>query len=107
NETICRASQDQSAEVLHALRLEASYQRCEFFFLLQANGFYETDDIFALADMHNRYLAELLKDDEKMRRMNLASERLLEAIFTGDTMPRLLDVWRAARGNLDQSNLAR
>jgi hypothetical protein len=107
NETICGASQDQSAEVLHALRLESSYHLCEFFFLLRANGFYETDDIHPLADMHNRYLAELLKDEEKMRRMNLTSERLLEAIFTGDTMPRLLEVWRNARGNLDQSNLAR
>jgi hypothetical protein len=107
NETICRASADQSADVLHALRLESSYHLCEFFFLLKANGFYETDDIHPLADMHNRYLAELLKDEEKMRRMNLTSERLLEAIFTGDTMPRLLGVWRAARGDLDQSNLAR
>ncbi|NEU94691.1 hypothetical protein [Bradyrhizobium uaiense] len=107
NEEICAASVDQSADVLNALRLESSYHLCEFFFLLKANGFYDTDDIHALADMHNRYLAEVLKDEEKMRRMNLTSERLLQAIFTGDTMPRLLDVWRSSRGSLDQSNLAR
>ncbi|MBV8837499.1 MAG: hypothetical protein JO000_13240 [Alphaproteobacteria bacterium] len=107
NEEICTASVDQSGDVLHALRLESSYHLCEFFFLLKANGFYDSDDIHALADMHNRYLAEVLKDEEKMRRMNLTSERLLQAIFTGDTMPRLLEVWRGSRGSLDQSNLAR
>jgi len=107
NEAICDASLDQDAAVLHALRLESSYHLCEFFFLLRANGFHETDDIHPLADMHNRYLTEILKDEDKMRRMNLTSDRLLQAIFTGDTMPRLLEVWHAARGSLDQSNLAR
>ena len=107
NETICQASVDQSAETLQSLRLESSYHLCEFFFLLQANGFYDTDDIHMLADMHNRYLADLLKDEGKMKRMNLTSERLLQAIFTGDTMPRLLEVWRNSRGSFDQSNLAR
>ena len=34
-------------------------------------------------------------------------ERLLAAIFTSDTRPRLEQVWREAPGSLDQSNLAR
>jgi hypothetical protein len=106
NETICEASHDQSPDLIQALRLESAYHLSEFYFLLQANGFYDTDDIHALADMHNRYLAEILQDDGKMRRMNLSKDRLLQAIFTGDTMPRLLEVWRNSRG-LDQSNLAR
>lgn len=107
NETICKASHDQSPEVLQVLRLESAYHLCEFFFLLKANGFCDTDDIHQLADMHNRYISDILKDNEKMRRMNLTSERLLQAIFTGDTMPRLIEVWRNSRGSLDQSNLAR
>jgi hypothetical protein len=107
NETICAASLTQASDVIQTLRLESSYHLCEFFFLLKANGFYETDDIQMLADMHNRYLADILKDPVRMQRMNVSSDRLLQAIFTGDTMPRLLEVWRNNRGSLDQSNLAR
>lgn len=107
NETICTASLTQASDVIQTLRLESSYHLCEFFFLLKANGFYETDDIQMLADMHNRYLADILKDPVRMQRMNVSSDRLLQAIFTGDTMPRLLEVWRNNRGSLDQSNLAR
>jgi hypothetical protein len=107
NETICTASLSQESNVIESLRLESSYHLCEFFFLLKANGFYETDDIRMLADMHNRYLADILKDPVRMQRMNVSSDRLLQAIFTGDTMPRLLEVWRNNRGSLDQSNLAR
>jgi hypothetical protein len=107
NETICTASLSQASNVIQTLRLESSYHLCEFFFLLKANGFYETDDIQMLADMHNRYLADTLKDPVRMQRMNVSSDRLLQAIFTGDTMPRLLEVWRHNRGSLDQSNLAR
>jgi hypothetical protein len=107
NETICTASLSQASNVIETLRLESSYHLCEFFFLLKANGFYETDDIQMLADMHNRYLADILKDPVRMQRMNVSSDRLLQAIFTGDTMPRLLEVWRNNRGSLDQSNLAR
>jgi hypothetical protein len=107
NETICTASLTQASNVIQTLRLESSYHLCEFFFLLKANGFYETDDIQMLADMHNRYLADTLKDPVRMQRMNVSSDRLLQAIFTGDTMPRLLEVWRHNRGSLDQSNLAR
>ena len=107
NETICTASLSQASNVIQTLRLESSYHLCEFFFLLKANGFYETDDIQMLADMHNRYLADILKDPVRMQRMNVSSDRLLQAIITGDTMPRLLEVWRHNRGSLDQSNLAR
>jgi hypothetical protein len=107
NETFCAASVTQSQEVIQTLRLESSYHLCEFFFLLKANGFYDTDDIQVLADMHNRYISDVLKDPVKMRHMNVSSDRLLQAIFTGDTMPRLLEVWRNNRGSLDQSNLAR
>jgi hypothetical protein len=107
NETFCSASRDQNPDIIQSLRSESSYHLCEFYFLLKANGFYETDDIQVLADMHNRYIDEILKDQARMQRMNVSSDRLLQAIFTGDTMPRLLEVWRNNRGSLDQSNLAR
>src|SRR5262245_63191048 len=42
-----------------------------------------------------------------MRRLGLKEERLLSAIFTADTLPRLLQNWRERPGAFDQSNLAR
>jgi hypothetical protein len=42
-----------------------------------------------------------------MRRMGLKEERLLAAIFTADTLPRLVENWRERPGAFDQSNLAR
>lgn len=42
-----------------------------------------------------------------MERLGLTRERLLDAIFTGDTLPRLLQHWRDKPGAIDQSNLAR
>jgi hypothetical protein len=106
-ENLCKASGDQDSKVIEALRLDSAYHFAEFFFLLQANGYYEKKSVWGLADMHNRYIAELLEDDERMRRMNLKSERMLQAIFTGDTMPRLLEEWAQRPGRFDQSNLAR
>ncbi|HEY1245709.1 MAG TPA: hypothetical protein VGF29_12865, partial [Hyphomicrobiaceae bacterium] len=37
----------------------------------------------------------------------LKEERLLGAIFTADTLPRLIQNWRERPGAFDQSNLAR
>ena len=60
-----------------------------------------------LAELHNQYLVELTKDRVKLARLGLNRERLLDAIFTADTMPRLLLHWAGKPGTLDQSNLAR
>jgi len=60
-----------------------------------------------LAELHNQYIVELTKDPAKVVRMGLNQDRLLEAIFTADTLPRLVHHWAERPGTLDQSNLAR
>jgi hypothetical protein len=104
---LCRESRGQKPETLDVLRSEPAYQIAEFFYLLQARGIETEQDVAKLAEIHNKYIVELTKDAEKMRRLGLKMERLLEAIFTADTLPRLLQNWRERPGAIDQSNLAR
>lgn len=104
---ICKTSQSQDQKVLSILRLEATYQLAEFLFLLFARKIETDDDIKRLAELHNQYVVDIMKVPEKMERLGLNKDRALEAMFTADTMPRLLQNWREKKGAIDQSNLAR
>jgi hypothetical protein len=104
---ICSASASAKDAVIAVLRLEATYQFAEFLFLLRAQGIERDIDIGRLADLHNQYIVDLIKSPEKMNRLGVSRERVLEAMFTGDTLPRLLQNWRDKPGAIDQSNLAR
>lgn len=106
-ERVCEASKSQEEKVLSVLRLEATHQMAEFYFLLNARNIETEDDIHRLAELHNQYIVDIMKDAAKMERMGLSRERALEAMFTADTMPRLLQNWREKSGAIDQSNLAR
>jgi len=107
SDRICRASLSRDAEVLDDLRLDSMYEFAEFYFTLAAMGFNAADDIAILAEMHNQRIEDLLKNVEAMRQRKLRKDRLLEAIFTADTRPRLEQIWRSQPGALDQSNLGR
>jgi len=104
---ICAASGVTDERISRDLRLEATYQFAEFLYLLVANEISTEDDLKRLADIHNQYIVSLAKDTVKMKRLGLKMDRLLDAIFTADTLPRLLDNWRDSPGSIDQSNLAR
>lgn len=104
---LIEASRSQVPAVVETLRIEAMYQFCEFFYLLKARRLESVEAIEALADIHNRHLDALSRDGEKMKRLGLNKARVLDAIFTADTLPRLLEIWRTQPGRLDQSNLAR
>jgi hypothetical protein len=104
---VCTASESQKEGTLETLRLEATYQFAEFLFLIRAQHFETAADIHRLAELHNQYIVDLLKDSAKLDRMGLNKGRALEAMFTADTMPRLLQNWRDKPGAIDQSNLAR
>jgi hypothetical protein len=106
-ERLAAASRSQDEDVLATLRLEATYQLAEFYYVLKARGIATEDHIHALADAHNGYIADLTRDPAKMSRLGLKEERLLGAIFTADTLPRLIQNWRERPGAFDQSNLAR
>lgn len=105
-ERIVAASRSQAEDVLVTLRLEATYQLAEFYYVLKARRLRTEAQIRALVELHNDYITELTRDRAKMRRLGLKEERLLSAIFTADTFPRLVQNWRE-RGAFDQSNLAR
>ncbi len=101
------ASASRDTGVIDLLRIEAMYQFAEFFFVLKARGIETVERLSLLADMHNAHVSALTLDPDKMRRLGLRSERLLDSIFTSDTMPRLLQTWRERPGTVDQSNLGR
>lgn len=104
---VCAASESRKDGTLETLRLEATYQFAEFLFLVRGQGIEAEADIQRLAELHNQYIVDLLKDPAKLDRIGLNRERALEAMFTADTMPRLLQNWRDSPGAIDQSNLAR
>jgi hypothetical protein len=106
-ERLVAASSLQDEDVLATLRLEATYQLAEFYYVLKARGIQSDSQIEMLADLHNGYIAELTRDPAKMARLGLNKDRLLSAMFTADTKPRLVQNWRDRPGAFDQSNLAR
>jgi hypothetical protein len=65
------------------------------------------EDIDILAELHNERLTKLLRDEKGLQSRGLRKDRLLDAIFTADTLPRLKQIWREQPGALDQSNLGR
>ena len=104
---ICEQSESQDEQVLGMLRLDSAYLFAEFLYLLRARGIKSEEQIAMLADLHNQYIIELMKDEQKVIRLGLRPDRLLDAIFTADTMPRLSQHWRECPGAIDQSNMAR
>lgn len=104
---VTERSATKNDDVLSVLRIEATYQLSEFLYLIRAREIESVDQMRALAELHNEYIVELTKDQDKVNRMGLNRDRLLEAIFTADTMPRLLHQWVSQPKGLDQSNLAR
>jgi hypothetical protein len=107
NAHVVEASRDQSTDVVTALRSDATYQLAEFYFLLSGFGIKSVDEFDQLVERHNDYVSSLLSDPGKMQRMGLSKERLLSAIFDGETRPRLLKIWSDDPGALDQSTLGR
>ena len=106
-ERVCERSATPHEDVISVLRMEATYQIAEFFYLLRAHAIETEEQMRLFAEMHNQYIVELTKDGAKMGRLGLKPDRLLEAIFTADTLPRLLHQWALTPGTFDQSNLAR
>ena len=107
NAKVVEASADKSDAVLTALRSDATYQLAEFYFLLSGFGIKSALEFDQLIERHNEYVSSLLSDSKKMQRMGLTKERLLAAIFDGETKPRVLKIWSDEPGSLDQSSLGR
>ena len=104
---VCERSAVKDDDTLDALRLESMFEFAEFYFVMGVMNFDAPEDIDILADLHNQRIERLIENAEAMRRRHLRKERLLTALFTEDTRPRLRELWRESPGALDQSNLAR
>lgn len=107
NEVLVAGSAGLTADGAALLRQDTTFQMCEFYFLLQALNMHELRNFEQFVDRHNDYLGSLLQDADKMKRLGLKKERVLQAIFDGDTRPRLVAQWKEEPGTIDQSNLAR
>lgn len=107
NLRVVEASTDKSEPVLAALRGDATHQVAEFLYLLWGFGIRTSEEFDGLIERHNEYISSLLQHPQKMERMGLSKERLLGAIFDGETRPRVLKTWSDAPGTVDQSSLAR
>ena len=101
------SSLSQNEATLETLRLDAASQFAEFFYLIRARKIEKTEQIARLAEIHNEHIDLLCRDAPKMKRLGLRKDRLLDSIFTSDTLPRLTEIWRLHPGRIDQSNLAR
>ncbi len=82
------ASLSQTQATLEMLRLDAISQFVEFFYLIRARKIETTQQITQLAEIHNEHIELLCRDAPKMKRLALRKDRLLDAIFTSDTLPR-------------------
>lgn len=106
-ERVCERSLTADDNVVSVLRMDATYQIAEFFYLLRAHSIATEQQMSVFAEMHNQYIVDLTMDSGKMARLGLKPDRLLDAMFTADTLPRLLHHWAERPGTFDQSNLAR
>jgi hypothetical protein len=106
-ERICANSHAHAEEVLSQLRSDAFYQLAEYYYLLKALRLESVEDLKRVIKLHNDHLVTLSKDAGKLGRLGLTRERLLDAMFTADTLPRVLQNWRENPGAIDQSNLGR
>ena len=74
---ICSSSNSQEERVLGTLRLDATYQLAEFYFLIGARGIETDADVKNLAELHNQYIVDIMKDPMKMSRNSILYPRHL------------------------------
>jgi hypothetical protein len=93
-ERLCEASAKDDEEMLDRLRDDKMFELAHFFFPLKAMSRDGPDGAAILAELHNEKIVALTKNKRAMKLRGLTEERLLQAMFTGDTQPRLELIWR-------------
>ena len=104
---VVRGSSVQDRQVIRLLRQEPVHQMAEFYYLLRAFRLDSEAKIRRYAELHNRHIAELSADRDKMRRLGVTPTRLAKGMFSSGSIPKLVENYRAADGAIDQSDLAR
>lgn len=105
--TILAASATDDLAITLSLRQESFFQLAEFFFAFRTFGIDSAEKLDRFADLHNRYLLEVRKDSDRMRRFGLTPERVDAALFTGENLRKLLANFSSGKAAIDQSDLAR
>ena len=105
--TILAASATDNLDTTLSMRQESFFQLAEFFFAFRTFGIDSVEKLDRFADLHNRYLLEVRKDPDRMRRFGLSPERIDAALFTGENLKKLLANFSSQQSAIDQSDLAR
>ena len=106
-DALVEGSAIQDRHFVGQLRQEPVYQIAEFFYLLRAFGLDSEDKIRRYAEFHNRHLEALRTDRTKMRRLGLSPTRVRKGMFSPDSIPKLVENYRAGDAAIDQSDLSR
>ncbi len=89
------------------LRQESFFQFAEFFYAIRTYGVDNAEKLERLARLHNEHVSQISKDRDRMRRYGLTSERINWAVFTEDTLRKLVANFSGTVPGIDQSDLAR
>lgn len=106
-DALVEGSAVQDRHFVAQLRQESVHQLAEFFFLLRAFRLDSEEKILRYAALHNRHLEGLQADRAKMRRLGLSPTRIGKGMFSPDSIPKLVENYRAGDGAIDQSDLSR
>ena len=107
HDALVEGSAVQDRHFAAQLRQEPPYQMAEFFFLLRAFRLDSEEKVRRYAELHNRHLEQLQADREKMRRLGLSPTRVRKGMFSPESIPKLVENYRAGDGAIDQSDLSR
>jgi hypothetical protein len=100
-------SGSREPDVISLLRSENTYILAEFLFQLRARRIDSSEKLEALVGAHNEFMARLAKDPILADRLGLNRDHILDAIITGEVLPRLRTYWSEYGAAIDQSTLAR
>ena len=106
-DALVEGSAVQDRHFVAQLRQEPPYQIAEFFFLLHAFRLDSEAKVRRYAELHNRHLERLQADRTKMRRLGLSPTRVRRGMFSPESIPKLVENYRAGDGAIDQSDLSR
>lgn len=106
-DALVEGSPIQDRHFVRQLRQEPTYQIAEFFYLLRAFRLDSESKIRRYAELHNRHLEELQADRPKMHRLGLSPTRVGKGMFAADSIPKLVENYRAGDAAIDQSDLSR
>lgn len=94
-------------DVVALLRSENSYLLAEFLFQLRARNIDTPERLEMLVDAHNDFMTRLTREPDLADRLGLTRDHVMDAMITGEVLPRLRAHWSEYGAAIDQSTLAR